>query len=234
MAEAFQREHVRRELGAPPVRAIERFGPRLFRPLVGGAVGAAIVVLFLSLRGGPPIEAVNELTGTQRGGWNRLEDVHLLNRRQRRSGRRDRGQLRSRVDSQLARHRIRRAHRRGVDRRAANERCRRHRRRHPVGAEHRQRRRDPRHRRPRHRPRQTPQRLLTPAPLDPVVRRLASPDQADDDHVVSAQLEDDSPASPGEGAPHAALVGQFANPMLSRDRDGAAGALLSRFGGCVD
>ena len=78
MAEAFQREHARRELGAPPVRAIERFGPRLFRPLVGGAVGAAIIVLFLSLRGGPPIEAVNELTGTQRGGWNRLEDVHLL------------------------------------------------------------------------------------------------------------------------------------------------------------
>ena len=35
-------------------------------------------MLFLSLRGGPPIEAVNELTGTQRGGWNRLEDVHLL------------------------------------------------------------------------------------------------------------------------------------------------------------
>ena len=78
MAEAFQREHARRELGAPPIRALERFGPRLFRPLVGGAVGAAIIVLFLSLRGGPPIEAVNELTGTQRGGWNRLEDVHLL------------------------------------------------------------------------------------------------------------------------------------------------------------
>ena len=53
MAEAFQREHARRELGAPPIRALERFGPRLFRPLVGGAVGAAIIVLFLSLRGGP-------------------------------------------------------------------------------------------------------------------------------------------------------------------------------------
>ena len=78
MADEQGREHARRRLGAAPVRSFEEMGPRLFRPLVGGAVGAAIVVLFLSLRGGAPIEAVDELTGTQRGGWNRLEDVHLL------------------------------------------------------------------------------------------------------------------------------------------------------------
>ena len=78
MADEQAREHARRQLGAAPVRAFETIGPRLFRPLAGGAVGAAIVVLFLSLRGGAPIEAVDELTGTQRGGWNRLEDVHLL------------------------------------------------------------------------------------------------------------------------------------------------------------
>lgn len=78
MADEPGREHARRTLGAAPARSFETIGPRLFRPLVGGAVGAAIVVLFLSLRGGAPIEAVDELTGTQRGGWNRLEDVHLL------------------------------------------------------------------------------------------------------------------------------------------------------------
>ena len=78
MAEQPGREHARRKLGAAPARSFESIGPRIFRPLVGGAVGAAIVVLFLSLRGGAPIEAVDELTGTQRGGWNRLEDVHLL------------------------------------------------------------------------------------------------------------------------------------------------------------
>lgn len=78
MAEETGREHARRRLGAAPVRSFEIIGPRLLRPLVGGAVGAAIVVLFLSLRGGAPIEPVDELTGTQRGGWNRLEDVHLL------------------------------------------------------------------------------------------------------------------------------------------------------------
>ena len=78
MADKPGREHARRTLGAAPARSFETIGPRLFRPLVGGAVGAAIVVLFLSLRGGAPIEAVDELTGTQRGGWNRLEDVHLL------------------------------------------------------------------------------------------------------------------------------------------------------------
>jgi len=78
MADEQAREHARRRLGAAPVRSLETIGPRLFRPLVGGAVGAAIVVLFLSLRGGAPLDAVDELTGTQRGGWNRLEDVHLL------------------------------------------------------------------------------------------------------------------------------------------------------------
>ena len=78
MADDQGREHARRQLGTVPPRAFEIMAPRLLRPLVGGAIGAAIVVLFLSLRGGAPIEAVDELTGTQRGGWNRLEDVHLL------------------------------------------------------------------------------------------------------------------------------------------------------------
>ncbi len=50
----------------------------LARPLIGGAVGMAIVVAFLALRGGESTEPVDALTGTQRGGWNRPEDVHVL------------------------------------------------------------------------------------------------------------------------------------------------------------
>ncbi len=38
----------------------------------------AIVVAFLAVRGGPPTDAVDPLTGVQLGGWNRLEDMHLL------------------------------------------------------------------------------------------------------------------------------------------------------------
>ena len=50
----------------------------LARPLIGGAVGMAIVVAFLALRGGESTEPADALTGTQRGGWNRPEDVHVL------------------------------------------------------------------------------------------------------------------------------------------------------------
>ena len=78
MADAHRYEHSRRRLGAPPIAAFERNAPRILRPLAGGAVGASIVVFFLALRGGPPTDEIDALTGTQRGGWNRLEDVHLL------------------------------------------------------------------------------------------------------------------------------------------------------------
>ena len=78
MADGHVYEHSRRRLGAGPITAFERNAPRILRPLAGGAVGASIVVLFLALRGGPPMDEIDALTGTQRGGWNRLEDVHLL------------------------------------------------------------------------------------------------------------------------------------------------------------
>ena len=78
MADTHRYEHSRRRLGAPPIAAFERNAPRILRPLAGGAVGASIIVLFLALRGGPPTDEIDALTGTQRGGWNRLEDVHLL------------------------------------------------------------------------------------------------------------------------------------------------------------
>lgn len=78
MADGHVYEHSRRQLGAGPITAFERNAPRILRPLAGGAVGASIVVLFLALRGGPPMDEIDALTGTQRGGWNRLEDVHLL------------------------------------------------------------------------------------------------------------------------------------------------------------
>ena len=45
-------EHSRTRLGALPSRAWDVMGPRMLRPLIGGAVGAAIVVLFLAIRGG--------------------------------------------------------------------------------------------------------------------------------------------------------------------------------------
>ncbi len=70
-------EHNRTRLGALPSRAWEVMGPRMLRPLVGGMVGAAIVVLFLVIRGGTAVE-LNELTGTAWGGWSRHADVHLL------------------------------------------------------------------------------------------------------------------------------------------------------------
>ncbi|MXX32618.1 MAG: hypothetical protein F4Z51_10430 [Chloroflexi bacterium] len=70
-------EHSRTTLGALPSRAWEVMGPRVLRPLVGGMVGAAIVVLFLATRGGTAVD-LNELTGTAWGGWSRHADVHLL------------------------------------------------------------------------------------------------------------------------------------------------------------
>lgn len=78
MADGHVYEHSRRRLGAGPITAFERNAPRILRPLAGGAVGASIIVLFLALRGGPPMDEIDMVTGTQRGGWNRLEDVHLL------------------------------------------------------------------------------------------------------------------------------------------------------------
>ena len=50
---------------------------KIARPLTGGVVGAAIVIAFVALRGGEPV-AADPLTGTERGGWSRPEDVHLL------------------------------------------------------------------------------------------------------------------------------------------------------------
>ncbi len=70
-------EHSRSKLGALPSRSWDVVGPRMLRPLVGGAVGAAIVVMFLAIRGGTAVE-LNELTGTAWGGWSRHADVHLL------------------------------------------------------------------------------------------------------------------------------------------------------------
>ncbi|MYA01445.1 MAG: hypothetical protein F4038_11210 [Chloroflexi bacterium] len=70
-------EHSRTRLGSLPSRAWDTMGPRMLRPLIGGAVGAAIVVLFLAIRGGTAVE-LNELTGTAWGGWSRHADVHLL------------------------------------------------------------------------------------------------------------------------------------------------------------
>ena len=67
-------EHSRTRLGALPSRAWDVMGPRMLRPLIGGAVGASIVVLFLAIRGGTAVE----LTGTAWGGWSRHADVHLL------------------------------------------------------------------------------------------------------------------------------------------------------------
>ena len=72
-----QYEHSRTRLGALPSRDWDVMGPRMLRPLIGGAVGAAIVVLFLAIRGGTAVE-LNELTGTAWGGWSRHADVHLL------------------------------------------------------------------------------------------------------------------------------------------------------------
>lgn len=70
-------EHSRTRLGSLPSWAWDTMGPRMLRPLIGGTVGAAIVVLFLAIRGGTAVE-LNELTGTAWGGWSRHADVHLL------------------------------------------------------------------------------------------------------------------------------------------------------------
>ena len=70
-------EHSRTQPGALPSRSWDVIGPRMLRPLIGGAVGASIVVLFLAIRGGAAVE-LNELTGTAWGGWSRHADVHLL------------------------------------------------------------------------------------------------------------------------------------------------------------
>ena len=64
------------ELQAMDRATLARWG-RSARPLIGGAVGLAVVVGFLALRGGEADEGVNAITGTQRGGWNREEDFHL-------------------------------------------------------------------------------------------------------------------------------------------------------------
>ena len=72
-----QYEHSRTRLGALPSRDWDVIGPRILRPLIGGAVGASIVVLFLAIRGGAAVD-LNELTGTAWGGWSRHADVHLL------------------------------------------------------------------------------------------------------------------------------------------------------------
>ena len=72
-----QYEHSRTRLGSLPSRSWDVMGPRMLRPLIGGAVGASIVVLFLAIRGGTAVE-LNELTGTAWGGWSRHADVHLL------------------------------------------------------------------------------------------------------------------------------------------------------------
>ncbi|MEE9276942.1 MAG: hypothetical protein V3V06_00850 [Dehalococcoidia bacterium] len=71
-------EHGRRALPRWRDTRLDWQGWRWGRPFIGGFVGFAIVVVFLAIRGGTPTEPIDELTGTQRGGWNRLEDVHLL------------------------------------------------------------------------------------------------------------------------------------------------------------
>ena len=71
-------EHARRTKTRWRTTTLDWQGWRLGRPLIGSFVGFAVVVIFLAIRGGVSTEPIDELTGTQRGGWNRLEDVHLL------------------------------------------------------------------------------------------------------------------------------------------------------------
>ena len=75
---AARPEHARRTLPRWRTPGLGWQGWRWGRPLISGAVGMAIVVAFLAVRGGPPTDAVDPLTGVQLGGWNRLEDMHLL------------------------------------------------------------------------------------------------------------------------------------------------------------
>ncbi len=70
-------EHSRREHPAFKTIGFAWQGARTFKPLVGGFVAFAFIAAFLAIRGGDSA-VVNELTGEQRGGWSRLEDVHLL------------------------------------------------------------------------------------------------------------------------------------------------------------
>ena len=70
-------EHARRTKTRYPLMGLNWGAARWGRPLVGGGVGAAIVVAFLAIRAGAASEEVNELTGTARGGWNREEDIVL-------------------------------------------------------------------------------------------------------------------------------------------------------------
>ena len=70
-------EHARRTRIRYRTLGLNWGAARWGRPLVGGAVGMAIVVTFLAVRGGEPGGDVNPLTGTARGGWNRDEDIVL-------------------------------------------------------------------------------------------------------------------------------------------------------------
>ena len=70
-------EHARRTRVRYRTLGLNWGAARWGRPLVGGAVGMAIVVTFLAVRGGEPGGDVNPLTGTARGGWNRDEDIVL-------------------------------------------------------------------------------------------------------------------------------------------------------------
>ena len=74
----FTPEHARRSRTRWRTVGLGWHGWRWGRPLIGGAVGMAIIVTFLAIRGGTSTEPVDPLTGVQLGGWNRLEDVHLL------------------------------------------------------------------------------------------------------------------------------------------------------------
>ncbi len=71
-------EHARRTKTRWRTTGLDWQGWRLGRPLIGGLVGFAVVVVFLAIRSGASTDPIDALTGTQRGGWNRLEDVHLL------------------------------------------------------------------------------------------------------------------------------------------------------------
>ena len=70
-------EHARRTRVRYRTPGLKWGTARWGRPLMGGAVGMAIVVTFLAVRGGEPGGDVNPLTGTARGGWNRDEDIVL-------------------------------------------------------------------------------------------------------------------------------------------------------------
>ena len=70
-------EHSRRSHPSFKTLGFAWQGARTLKPLIGGFVAFAFVAAFLAIRGGDSV-VINELTGEQRGGWSRLEDVHLL------------------------------------------------------------------------------------------------------------------------------------------------------------